>query len=220
MQYPATVEQQEETQLCSNKSIWIRSTFISLPRILLWVVSSDYHCISTTLTISFSIGCPDTLKLFCVVQSEASDRNNIFSVELKVDKTVDDARNSIKGKQGPKVDNICAKELVLYQVSMPDTDGFWERVKSINLQGMKSILPMMLLPRVFPSVASGHIHVIIRVPSLLVSPLGRRTFTCWPNRHHPESKAAKGGDAEERRDETSELRNSACFFVCRLCHPS
>ena len=101
-----------------------------------------------------------------MIQSEASDRRNIFSVELQRRKTVDDLKDSIKGKKAPRFNNIAANELALYQVSIPDTDGFEETVKTINLEGMKGMSSTEVLSQAFPSVAPRHVQVIVRVPSL------------------------------------------------------
>ena len=148
-------------------------------------------------------------------QSEASDRRHIFSVELERSKTVGDLKDSIKEKGGSDLDNIPARKLALYQVSIPDADGFEERVKTINLEGMKDMSSTEVLSQAFPSVASRHVHVIIRVPSLLHKPI-----VSLSNRYYSEGEDANDEGAKERRDEISALHDSGYFFVYRSCHPT
>jgi hypothetical protein len=87
-------------------------------------------------------------------------------VELQTDQIVDNVKRAIKKRKENDFKGLDADRLVLYQVSIPNTDGFEERVKSMDLEGMKYMSPVERLSQVFPSVASGHVHVIIRVPSL------------------------------------------------------
>ena len=88
-------------------------------------------------------------------------------------------------------------------------------MNGIDLEGMEYLSPTKLLWQVFPSVASGHVHVIVRVPSLL-----HRPIVSLSNRYYSEGEDANDEGAEERRDEISSLHNSACFFVYRSCHPT
>ena len=87
-------------------------------------------------------------------------------MELGRGETVGDLKKAIKKEKVPRLDNIPANELALYQVSIPDTDGFEERVKTINLEGMKDMSSTEVLSQAFPSVAPRHVQVIVRVPSL------------------------------------------------------
>jgi len=81
---------------------------------------------------------PDNrLSLFCLVHGEAT--SNAFSIKIPSSDTIDDLKDAIKAKLTPDFDDITAKDLTLWRVSIKD-DGDDDLPIVLDLQPEKTKL--------------------------------------------------------------------------------
>ncbi|KAG0325630.1 hypothetical protein BG000_001729 [Podila horticola] len=60
------------------------------------------------------------MSLFCLVDGESA--SNVFPVKLSADESIGDLKNLIKTALSPQFDDVTAKDLTLWRVSIPITD--------------------------------------------------------------------------------------------------
>ncbi|KAG0277030.1 hypothetical protein BGZ95_006653 [Linnemannia exigua] len=107
------------------------------------------------------------LTLFCLVDNEVTAQ--AFSVEIDRTKTVDHLRDLIKAKQSPDFDDIVAKSLTLWCVSIPITedDEIPKLLSNVIGKEKKKLGPATLLSKVFPEeLPEETVHVIVQRPAL------------------------------------------------------
>ncbi|KAF9580333.1 hypothetical protein BGW38_003059, partial [Lunasporangiospora selenospora] len=109
--------------------------------------------------------------LFCLVDGEAT--SNAFSVKAPSSDTVDDLKNLIKTALAPQFNDIAAKDLSLWRVSLPivdneDDDDENETsilLGNVNKKDKKKLGPATRLSKVFPEeLPEETIHIIVQRP--------------------------------------------------------
>ena len=106
------------------------------------------------------------LTLFCLVDGESTS----FSVDIDTSKTVDHLKDLIKTALSPQCDDIAAKDLTLWHVSIPvDYDDDDDRIPivldNVNNKDKKKLRETRELSEVFPAKPPKNtIHVIVQRP--------------------------------------------------------
>ncbi|KAG0268150.1 hypothetical protein BGZ95_002588 [Linnemannia exigua] len=122
------------------------------------------------------------LTLFCLVDGEST--SNAFSIEIDSTKTVDGLKDLIKAKQSPDFDDIVAKSLTLWSVSIPDDDDDDEIpivLGNVNNNDKKKLRATRGLLEVFPDKPPKNtIHVIVQRPPQVHVPVPARASTPLP----------------------------------------
>ena len=111
------------------------------------------------------------LTLFCLVDGEAT--SNAFSIKVPSIDTVDDLKNLIKSALSPQFDDIAAKDLSLWRVSIPITKDNSEipiLFNNIAKEEKEKLLPSKDLSNIFEEKPPKKtIHIIVQRPSPLQS---------------------------------------------------
>ncbi|KAF9083815.1 hypothetical protein BGX23_011091 [Mortierella sp. AD031] len=114
----------------------------------------------------------NTLTLFCLISGDST--SNAFSVKIPSSDTVDDLKNLIKTKQSPDFDDIVAKNLTLWRVSIPASDEDAEEESIITLNGLddKTKLgnPRTHLSKLFPETPDDSTYIIVERPKATSTP--------------------------------------------------
>ncbi|KAG0292197.1 hypothetical protein BGZ96_004431 [Linnemannia gamsii] len=104
------------------------------------------------------------LHLFCLVDGEGT--SNAFSVKIASSDTVDDLKNLIKSALSPQFDDIPAKNLTLWSVSIPiddDQDEIPVVLDRVITEGQKKLKSTTRLLQVFDTeLPHDTIHIIVQ----------------------------------------------------------
>ncbi len=106
------------------------------------------------------------LRLNCWVLGEDSTR--IFPVEVDRDENVGGLKEAIKEKNPRALDRVDAKDLELWNVSIPiDEDtNLQAQVKGMRLHEKKSLWPLKGLLRIFRDLDQEALHVVVKSPPI------------------------------------------------------
>ncbi|KAF9901145.1 hypothetical protein EC991_006460 [Linnemannia zychae] len=108
------------------------------------------------------------LTLFCLVDGESTF--NAFSVRIEPTMTISDLKDVIKTKSAPLFDDVAAKELILWHVSIPDKDDgapvLLDTITAGEKMKLRATLELSDVFTVKPSKAMIHI-IIQRLPEML-----------------------------------------------------
>ncbi|KAF8930425.1 hypothetical protein BGZ47_000551, partial [Haplosporangium gracile] len=112
------------------------------------------------------------LTLFCLVDGEAA--SNAFPVKIELSKTIGDLKELIKTALSPQFDDIAAKDLTLWGVSIRDENDNDEEnpllVSSVTTADKKKLRATHELSNVFPAKPPKNtIHIIVQRRSPLHS---------------------------------------------------
>ncbi|KAF9313860.1 hypothetical protein BGZ91_006145 [Linnemannia elongata] len=114
-----------------------------------------------------------TLTLFCLISGDST--SNAFSVKIPSNDTVDDLKNLIKTKQSPDFDDIIAKNLALWRVSIPDDDDDLPILLD-SVSGKKKLKATTKLSKVFDAeLPEDTIHIVVE--RLQAKDNGHKNFT-------------------------------------------
>ncbi|KAF9554275.1 hypothetical protein EC968_009721, partial [Mortierella alpina] len=106
------------------------------------------------------------LTLFCLVDGEPTF--NAFPVGIESSKTIGDLKELIKTALSPQFDDIAAKDLTIWSVSIPDDDDDEEipiMLDNVSSKDKKKLRATRGLLEVFPVKPSKNtIHVIVQRP--------------------------------------------------------
>ncbi|KAF8624098.1 hypothetical protein AX17_007218 [Amanita inopinata Kibby_2008] len=103
------------------------------------------------------------LKLWCITHTDSMGYENVFSVMIDKNKTVEDLKKAIKNEE-PDCKDVISSRIYLWHVSIPVDDDFEESCRNANLGGKKPLMPLMKLFEIFPSVPPReNLHVMIKV---------------------------------------------------------
>ncbi|KAG5651228.1 hypothetical protein H0H81_009377 [Sphagnurus paluster] len=104
-----------------------------------------------------------TLSLLCYVLGDPSQ--SIFEVKITAEETVGDLKKAIKEKKKRAFDDIDAKSLVLWRVSVPCSQSIKHDVEELNFADKKSLQPYEILSDVFPDpLEKRTVHIAITRP--------------------------------------------------------
>ncbi|KAF8927286.1 hypothetical protein BGZ47_002237, partial [Haplosporangium gracile] len=104
------------------------------------------------------------LTLFCLIDGEGT--SNAFSGKISSTDTVDDLKNLIKSALSPQFDDIAAKDLSLWSVSITDDDNDDEvPILLSNQPEKKKLKATAKVSKVFgTSVPEDTIHIMVQRP--------------------------------------------------------
>ncbi|KAK5829611.1 hypothetical protein F5H01DRAFT_361520 [Linnemannia elongata] len=112
------------------------------------------------------------LTLFCLVNEEAT--SNAFPVAIESTMTIGDLKDLIKTKLSPQFDDIAAKDLTLWHVSIPVVPADKHKPIFLNETDSEELSPTDDVSDVFPKAPPKRmIHIIIQRP-----PQGNATRKC------------------------------------------
>ena len=100
------------------------------------------------------------LSLNCFVLGD--DLKKIFTVKILKTENVSILKKLIKEENSSSFGNVDAKNMLLWNVSIPIGDDVNESLKKPNLEPLDALL---LLSQAFPSVEASHLHVVIEAPT-------------------------------------------------------
>ncbi|KAF9368743.1 hypothetical protein CPB97_004296 [Podila verticillata] len=120
------------------------------------------------------------MSLFCLVDGEAM--SNAFPVKISSDDTVADLKNLIRTALVPQFDDIAAKDLILWCVSIPN-DNLGSSV-AIDALDNKALLntPRTRLFILFPKSPDDNTYIVIRRPPPAVSSIKRKWLSAEADR--------------------------------------
>jgi hypothetical protein len=99
------------------------------------------------------------------------DTDHVFTVEIANTKNVSALKDYIKDKNKHTLEQVDAKTLNLYKVSIPVDDGFEENVGKVELGDEHELLAVKRLAGVFVDrPKEGHLHIIVKSPHESESP--------------------------------------------------
>jgi hypothetical protein len=103
----------------------------------------------------------DLLTLFCLVDGEFTSR--AFSVKASARDTVDDLKKLIRIENAHDFNDLDAKKLTLWLVSVPDDDGD-SAVTLDALHEKKKLHPRTYLFNLFPNGSGEDTYIIVQRP--------------------------------------------------------
>ncbi|KAG0005725.1 hypothetical protein BGZ80_005404, partial [Entomortierella chlamydospora] len=123
------------------------------------------------------------LTLFFLVDGEAT--SNVFPVEIESGKTVGGLKDAIKTALSPQFDDITAKDLTLWRVSIPiteDNDNIPILLNNVANKDKKKPGPATHLSKVFTSeLPEETINIIVQRPPPVQAPVPVRALTPLPS---------------------------------------
>jgi hypothetical protein len=106
---------------------------------------------------------PVLYTIFCLVV----DKDDVFSVNIRPDATVDALKDAIKAKKQHALDRYDADNLELFKVKIDDDDDLVEKAKQhLNTQPPpKPLRATNELSALFPDTpAKGTVHILVQLP--------------------------------------------------------
>lgn len=110
---------------------------------------------------------PQIYTIFCLVVGD----NNPFSVKIAKNETVNTLQDMIKEKQQPKLNNITASDLKLYQVEIAGDDNMANNVTQKMSEGLCPLNAMKKLEYYFPGTPREEaVHILVQAPGKYIKP--------------------------------------------------
>jgi Crinkler effector protein N-terminal domain len=142
-------------------------------KVSLGVHSSLLSKISSPLLIFYrqASTTSDKISLYCLVKGQPF--RHAFRIDASSGGDVDSLRELIKEKKRVELKDVDSEKIIVYKTSIPagDTAALDEAYRQAEKEDGSELCPADIIGEVFPSPIGRHIHVIAKIPGMLLPAL-------------------------------------------------